>query len=116
MCPQPQQQPSSSCNGTTHIEQHQALAILQASYQEMVNANGPLAPGQRADFNADSNVASLDNLCADQTIDVKTFENMAGFVLDHMQDVGQVAMDNLARNLGKGLLNMIAELNQVVDE
>ena len=83
----------------------------------MVNANGPLTPEQRADFSADSNVASLDNLCAYQTIDViKFFENMAGFVLDRMQDVGQVAMDNSARNLGKGLLNMIAELNQVVAE
>ena len=96
-------------------EQRQALANLLSSYQEMVNANGPLTSGQRADFDADSNVVSLDGLHAAQTADMITsLENMTGFVLDRMQDAGQVAMDILARNLGKGLLNLIAGLDQVV--
>ena len=43
-------------------------------------------------------------------------ENMTGFVLDRMQDAGQVAMDILARKMGKGLLNLIAGLDKVLAE
>ncbi|KAI9915199.1 hypothetical protein PsorP6_007067 [Peronosclerospora sorghi] len=43
-------------------------------------------------------------------------EDMGGFVSDRMQHSEQASMENLARNLSKFLLNLIAGLDEVVAE
>ncbi|KAI9909043.1 hypothetical protein PsorP6_014862 [Peronosclerospora sorghi] len=43
-------------------------------------------------------------------------EDMGGFVSDRMQHAEQASMENLAKNLSKGLLNLIAGLDEVVAE
>ncbi|KAI9905193.1 hypothetical protein PsorP6_013752 [Peronosclerospora sorghi] len=43
-------------------------------------------------------------------------EDMGGFVFDRMRHAEEESMENLARNLSKGLLNLIAGLDEVVAE
>ncbi|PTQ41741.1 hypothetical protein MARPO_0033s0135, partial [Marchantia polymorpha] len=95
--------------------QHEAIANLRTCYKDYIKANGPLASGQREDIDIERDVVSSNDMYSARVADMTTFlEDMGGFVSDRMQHAGQASMENLARNLSKGLLNLIAGLDELV--
>ncbi|KAI9918336.1 hypothetical protein PsorP6_011531 [Peronosclerospora sorghi] len=98
-------------------QQHQVIADLKTFYKDYINANGPLCYGQREDIDIERDAVSSNDLYSACVADMTTFlEDIGGFVFDRMRHVDQVRMENMARNLSKGLLNLIAGLDEVVAE
>ncbi|KAI9920667.1 hypothetical protein PsorP6_001588 [Peronosclerospora sorghi] len=98
-------------------QQLQAIVDLQTFYKDYINANGPLASGKSKDIDIERDAVSRNDLYLSRVADMTTFlEYMDGFVSDGMQHAERAHMENLARNLSKGLLNLIADLDKVVAE
>lgn len=97
--------------------QREAIANLQTCYKDYINANGPLASEQREDIDIERDDVSSNDLYSARVADMTTFlEHMGDFVSNRMQHAGQASMENLSRNLSKGLLNLFAGLDEVVAE
>ncbi|KAI9916772.1 hypothetical protein PsorP6_018179 [Peronosclerospora sorghi] len=118
MCPHPPPLPSTSFKNTTQVsQQRQAIADLQTFYKEYINTNGPLDSGQREDIDIERDAVSSNDLYSARVAYMTTFlEEKGGFVSDPMQHAEQTSMENFARNLSKGLLNLIAGMDEVVSE
>ena len=102
---------------TLVVRQRQAIANLRTCYKYYIKAHGPLNSGQREDIDIERDAMSSNDFYSALVADMTTFlEDMGGFVFDRMQHAGQASMRNLAIKLSKGLLNLIAGLDEVVVE
>ncbi|CAI5725361.1 unnamed protein product [Hyaloperonospora brassicae] len=93
------------------------LSPIYGFLQRLCQINGQKPSGQRENIDNERDAVSGNDFFSSRVADMTTFlEDMGGFVSDRMQHSGQASMKYLANNVSKGLLNLIAGLDEVVAE